>query len=627
MNLSKAQMLIMATVGTSATLVSSILADTISVGPGGDIQLAIDGAASGDVIELAAGTYVPNAAISTDGKAITIRGAFDAAGDPASVIDAQDQHRVFLIENDFGQIVMENLQVRNGSPNEAELDTNGRGGGICIAGTTGLSIRNCWFVGNEDAVFGGVVRPDFEFIDCLFSQNNGAFASAIGYVAGIGETTMRLEGCRFESNTSLQHTVIAGFMPEGHQLTVSNCDFSGNTATSILLAAGTEAGKGVETPDVEIENVTCTDNTVSRTIGWGSGNLSIRDSTFDGQGSGTCVGLGIAPQASPGDLLIEDSVFRGYESGGIRITDVIGSVDIRRSAFRSNRGPAFVIVRETNDPAGAFFTDCVFTDNLSPVDEGAVRLRGPGTFLRCGWAGNAANGGAAVGGSRVVMDDCFVNENSSGDAGSVIQVESLEATDCEFTNNASSGDGGLVNIDALSGQSVIRDCFFFRNFTREVGVGGGLCLSGGASVEILDCRFERNEAFFGGAIMNESSGDMLVRGCEIIDNGALAAGGGIYLDNGTQSSIQGTFFCRNDPSPISGNYSDLGGNIFSNDPSCEVIPGDFDGNLVVDGGDLAVVLGSWGVCGTDCVADLDGNRIVDGGDLAIVLGNWGSVDR
>lgn len=626
MNLSKAQMLIMATVCTSATLVSSSLADTVFVGPGGDIQIAIDGAASGDVIELAAGTYVPGAAISTDGKVITIRGALDAAGDPASVVDAQDQHRVFLIENDTGQIVMENLQVRNGSPNEVELDSNGRGGGICIAGTTGMSIRNCWFIGNEDAVFGGLVRPDFEFIDCLFSQNNGGFASAIGYVAGIGETVMRLQGCRFESNTSSQHTVIAGFMPEGHRLAVSNCDFSGNTATSILLAAGADAGKGADTPDVEIENVTFKDNAVDRTIRWGSGDLSIRNSTFAGQGSGTCLGSGIAPQASPGDLLIEDSIIRNYEAGGILITDVIGSVDIRRSAFRSNRGPSFAMFAEINDPAGALFTDCVFTDNISPGNEGAIRLMSPGTFVRCGWAGNAANGAAAIGGSRVVMDDCFVNENSSGDAGSVIQVESLDAIDCDFSNNASSGDGGLVNIDGLSGQSVIRECLFFRNFSRD-GVGGGLCLSGGASAEILDCRFERNEAFFlGGAIMNESSGDMLVSGCEIIENSALLAGGGVYLDNGTQSSIQGTLFCRNSPDPITGSYSDLGGNTFTNDPSCEVIPGDFDGNLVVDGGDLAVVLGLWGVCGTDCVADLDGNRIVDGGDLAIVLGNWGRHD-
>jgi len=40
---------------------------------------------------------------------------------------------------------------------------------------------------------------------------------------------------------------------------------------------------------------------------------------------------------------------------------------------------------------------------------------------------------------------------------------------------------------------------------------------------------------------------------------------------------------------------------------------------VVNGADLAIVLGQWGSSGT---ADLDGNGIVDGADLAIVLGHW-----
>jgi agmatine deiminase len=55
----------------------------------------------------------------------------------------------------------------------------------------------------------------------------------------------------------------------------------------------------------------------------------------------------------------------------------------------------------------------------------------------------------------------------------------------------------------------------------------------------------------------------------------------------------------------------------------EACPGDFDGNGIVDGGDLAAVLASWGECG-DCPADLDGNGVVDGSDLGAVLGAWGA---
>jgi hypothetical protein len=50
--------------------------------------------------------------------------------------------------------------------------------------------------------------------------------------------------------------------------------------------------------------------------------------------------------------------------------------------------------------------------------------------------------------------------------------------------------------------------------------------------------------------------------------------------------------------------------------------GDLDGNGIVDGGDLAVLLNGWGSPGP---ADLDDNGTVNGADLAILLNNWGSV--
>ena len=52
-------------------------------------------------------------------------------------------------------------------------------------------------------------------------------------------------------------------------------------------------------------------------------------------------------------------------------------------------------------------------------------------------------------------------------------------------------------------------------------------------------------------------------------------------------------------------------------------PADFDLDGVVDGGDLPVVLGSWGRCPVDCRADLNDDAVVDGADLSLVLGSWG----
>jgi len=56
------------------------------------------------------------------------------------------------------------------------------------------------------------------------------------------------------------------------------------------------------------------------------------------------------------------------------------------------------------------------------------------------------------------------------------------------------------------------------------------------------------------------------------------------------------------------------------------VPGDLDGDGVVGGSDLSVLLGNWGACPDvgACPADLDSDGTVGGADLAIILGLWSS---
>jgi len=55
-------------------------------------------------------------------------------------------------------------------------------------------------------------------------------------------------------------------------------------------------------------------------------------------------------------------------------------------------------------------------------------------------------------------------------------------------------------------------------------------------------------------------------------------------------------------------------------------PGDLNGDGLVDGADLGILLGQWGACPPKgpCGGDLDGDGSVGGADLGILLGNWGS---
>ena len=49
--------------------------------------------------------------------------------------------------------------------------------------------------------------------------------------------------------------------------------------------------------------------------------------------------------------------------------------------------------------------------------------------------------------------------------------------------------------------------------------------------------------------------------------------------------------------------------------------GDLDGSRTIDGGDLSVLLGSWGT--RSAIADLDGSGLVYGADLGLLFANWG----
>jgi hypothetical protein len=51
------------------------------------------------------------------------------------------------------------------------------------------------------------------------------------------------------------------------------------------------------------------------------------------------------------------------------------------------------------------------------------------------------------------------------------------------------------------------------------------------------------------------------------------------------------------------------------------LPGDLDGDGVVGGADLGLLLAAWGSADPD--ADLDGSGTVDGSDLGLLLASWG----
>lgn len=104
-------------------------------------------------------------------------------------------------------------------------------------------------------------------------------------------------------------------------------------------------------------------------------------------------------------------------------------------------------------------------------------------------------------------------------------------------------------------------------------------------------------------------------------------GGGGSPGNG--ASVGGTFSLSGtigqpDATPgnvlAGGSYVLVGG--FWAAPSAPVTPcpADLNGDGAIDGADLGLLLGNWGI---DGLGDLNGDNFVDGADLGLLLGAWG----
>ena len=58
------------------------------------------------------------------------------------------------------------------------------------------------------------------------------------------------------------------------------------------------------------------------------------------------------------------------------------------------------------------------------------------------------------------------------------------------------------------------------------------------------------------------------------------------------------------------------------EPTVDLCVGDINEDGKVDGADLGVLIGSWGVC-VGCPADFNGDNTVNGADLGVMIGAWG----
>jgi len=385
--------------------------------------------------------------------------------------------------------------------------------------------------------------------------------------------------------------------------------------------------------------------------------------------NGTLIGGGLIVRGDV-QLTLLDCTFTQNAAeygGGLAVGSGV-SAHVERCVFVDNGvtfggGGAIVFDNQSAD-----FIECEFVDNQSGLQGGGLDLNNAAvaTVTDCLFVGNRLVPESIVigsGGGMVVLFDAIAtvtssrfedNEGTSGGALGIATsaqgpLPTVLVTACEFVGNVAGSSGGAVQvalppvqppvfIDCLfegnsaprgggasvQGSATFESCEFIANLaTTGFGEGGGITILGtSATVMLENCTLESNEALFGGGINVGPATTLLMVDSTVNGNTASVEGGGVRIAAAATASIEGSTLCDNAPEDVLGPWTDLGGN------DLECVPpvfGDLDGDGVVDGADLGLLLNAWGACRDPrtCPADLDGDGVVDGADLGLLLNAWG----
>ncbi len=318
-----------------------------------------------------------------------------------------------------------------------------------------------------------------------------------------------------------------------------------------------------------------------------------------------------APQLSHFEIVVGPGVFIGpVDLAGKNITLRGAGRGLTTISLPPGRQSDTSVLQLSGEPASASIRNLTIKGGRSgsPISAGSSIMVGGGVY--------ASN-------SAATFSDVDFEDNASDYGGGVYALNStLRFERCTFQrNDAAQFGGGLL---VFRGTATLNDCTVRDN--SSVNRGGGMHVVGGSSHRLLRTGIVGNasDSQAGGLSWvpyGDVGASISLEECEVRTNTALVSQGGIGIeaDSGNPSlTVQSTIACGNTPGPnIVGPFVDLGGNTLCGCPS------DLNGDGVIDGSDLGLLLAAWGPCGTEaCAADLDRNGAVDGADLGILLNDW-----
>ena len=263
------------------------------------------------------------------------------------------------------------------------------------------------------------------------------------------------------------------------------------------------------------------------------------------------ISTGITHLNSGGTLKIAKGLYTGTKNYGIFINknmNITGQSKTNTIINAANKKWIFVIqpgstvfmsnlkltLGKTNGIGGAIInkgnltvTNCNFDNNAANTNGGAIYNIGNLLAVsNCNFYNNTANNGGAIhtqGGIVKINNSTFTGNNAGIYGGAIYNHSTLTLKGCTFKANISGiGFGGAIEND---GSLTISNSVFNHNTVGGDGVGGAIHTK--SFLGVTNSTFVGNSASAGGAIADEESPTLIIKGSNFISNSARF-GGAIY---------------------------------------------------------------------------------------------------